>query len=341
MEPAAIVYASEVMLPPSHRSIVLTFISPAFYSGMALTYFVGYFLAWQQEAICMSALGALSFLLVFAIPESPSWLLSKNKIKETTRSLQWLTNDSINVDEELANLKGADVCKLEETHKTKESFFQSTMDTGAWKPLLIIMLFIFCQQFSGYKILVFYTVSFYESFGTEIDSYLSSIIFAVITVFSSLLLAIVINLVNRKTLMMVSGAGVCVLCSITAAHLYFFRNEENRPVFWLPIVCIWINVVFSTFGLNTLTWIMAGELFPRKVRGTMVGLVWAGGFFLMFISVKIYPALASIIQVYGVLTMFSIVAFISIICSIYILPETRGKTLSEIEVLWLPKKNRH
>lgn len=228
MEAASIVYASEVMLSPSHRSIVLTFISPSLYLGMAISYFVGYFLPWRQEAICMSALGAIGFLLVFIIPETPSWLLTRNKIKESTKSLRWLTNDSVNVDEELAKLKGTDVYKMEETSSTKESFFQSVEETGAWKPFFIIVAFIFLQQFSGYKILVFYTVSFYESFGTEIDSYLSSIIFAVITVLTSLLLTIVINLNNRKTLMMVSCAGVCVLCSTAAAHSYYFRNEKNK-----------------------------------------------------------------------------------------------------------------
>lgn len=72
----------------------------------------------------------------------------------------------------------------------------------------------------------------------------------------------------------------------------------------------------------------------------MVGLVWAAAFFLMFISVKIYPTLVSIIQVYGVLTMFAAFAFIAAISSTFMLPETRGKTLREIEELWLPKKNR-
>jgi len=339
MEPAAIVYVTEVMLTPKHRSAMLSLLSPIFYAGVALAYFAAYWLRWRHEAALVSSMAAVGFVAMLVVPETPFWLASNDRAEEAGEALRWLTSDAAYADEELARLrKAAGLGGGGGDTPATASLPRLVLETGAWKPFLLIVAFLFFQQFSGYKVLIFYTVEFYESFGTPVDPYLSAVVFAALVVCTSLALTALLDSFGRRTLMATWAGGVCALGAAAAAHAYAFRGLPRKPLPWLPLACLWLNVVFGTMGLNTLTWIMAGEMFPATVRGPMVSLVWSAAFLLMFASVKIYPASARLLHVHGLLAVFSAVAFAALLCTLVALPETRGKSSQQIESLWLPRR---
>lgn len=337
MEPAVLVYVTEVVLLQSHRSVILTLLSPILYIGVAMSYLVGYLLVWRYEAAFVSLLAALGFLLMFTVPESPTWLVSKGHSKKAHKALRWLTNDSTFIEQELSKLKNdsQQSAKKDDEHNS-DSIMRAIISTGAWKPFLIVLAFLFFQQFSGYKVLIFYAVSIYESFGAPIDSYLSAIVFASLIICSSLMLTAIVDRFQRRTLMAISATGVGLLCAVAAAHGYFFGGFPNKPLLWLPVACIWATVIFA-MGLNTMTWIMATEMFPAKVRASLISALWSASFIVTFASVKSYPSAASLLQVQGVLAVFAGVAFTALLCTFWLLPETRGKSVQEMEQYWLPK----
>lgn len=340
MEPTVLVYVTEVVLSQSHRSIILTLLSPILYIGVAMSYLVGYFLAWRHEAAFMSLLALLGFLLMFTVPESPTWLVSKCCFEEARKTIHWLTSNRAITEQELSKLQtGSQQSAKKLGRHNSDSVIRAVISTGAWKPFLIVLAFLFFQQFSGYKVLIFYAVSFYESFGAPIDSYLSAIIFATLIICSSLILTAIVDCFQRRTLMAMSAAGVGLLCAVAATHVYVFGGYPYKPLLWLPVACVWATVIFA-MGLNTMTWIMATEMFPAKVRAPLISALWSASFFITFASVKSYPSAASLLHVQGILAVFAGVAFAALLCTLWLLPETRGKKVQEIEQMWLPKNRQ-
>ncbi len=332
MDPAVIIYIAETNMP-KYRGIFLSLTGPCILVGILISYILGHYLFWQHAALTLATFSAICFILCFVLPESPVWLVAKDRIKEAVESLKWFHSGTQIADTELEELKNARMLKSEED-ADKVPLLRKVICTKAWKPLGILALFFCVQQFTGNSIIFYYAVNFYESFDLPIDGFTLSIIYITISLIASIICTAIIERYNRKTMTVISSAGVCATCAMAAIYEYFFEKTADKPLFWFPITCMWINIVFSTLGISPLPWLMAGEMFPSQVRGAMSGLLWAISYLFMFVTVKLYPVTAILVNIYGVLWIFAGSALIGILFGLYILPDTRGKTLIEIENFW-------
>lgn len=334
MEAAVLVYIVEITESPKHRAILLSLMSPVTGFGTIISHLLGHFLFWRNAAIVLSFFSAFCCALIFVIPESPVWLLSRNDIRGAEKSLEWLQTGNQNIKDELKEIQKNKISHPKARVK-EASLLKRIHVTKAWKPFLILTSFFVLQQCAGYTIVLYYAVNFYELFDTPIDGFVSSIVFTSLGFLTSVLLTCIIDKFSRKTITVISAAGVGVTCTIAAGYQYLYGNENERPVFWLPLGCMWIDVIFCCLGIKTLPWTMIGELFPREVRDFMSGLQLTVAYLILFMAVKLYPLTVSLIKIHGVLTMFSISGFATVLFAIFILPETRGKTLAEIEKYWV------
>lgn len=335
MDPAVVVYIAETNVP-KFRAILLSLTGPTVLIGILTSYLLGHFLYWRTAATVLSAFSALCFFAIFLIPESPVWLISRDNVKEATESLKWLRNETTAtaVNAELDELLQAKLSKS--PNKANESFMQKIIRTKAWKPFLILTFYFLLQQLCGINIILYYAVNFYDAFGTPIDGFSSSLIYVLLSLFFAIIFTAIVEHAGRKTLTIVSSAGICLTYLLAAVYEYVFENVpvSDKPIFWFPLVCIWLSVGFAMIGVNSLPWLMAGELFPAQVRGVMTGVLWLTVYLYVFICVKLYPLLVSVVKIYGILTIFSASGFIAILFGNFFIPETRGMSLIEIENLW-------
>jgi len=333
MDPAVTVYIAETNTP-EYRATLLSLAGPIILSGTLAAYMLGHFLYWKHVALMLSFFSAACCGCLFLIPESPVWLVSKEDNQAASKSLRWLRDTDEIVNAELQDLNRTRL--METGQKFNElPLSKRIRATRAWKPFLILTTFFFLQQFSGSQIVVSYAVNFYEEFGTHIDGYVLSLIYITLSLCCSLLFATVVDKLNRKTLSVISAGTVCVTSAAAAAYEFAYGGgRRDKPFFWFPLVCMWTGVAFSFLGLCPLPWVMSGELLPSQVRGFMTSVLWMSVYLYTFLAVKMYPLLVSVINISGVLTLFAISSFLAVIFSILVLPETRGKTLIEIEALW-------
>lgn len=272
------------------------------------------------------------------VPESPPYLAKKDKKQESLDSLMWLRRSNAIAQAEFENYS-TDSMDSGEGLSFKEKFLVPT----TIKPFLILMGLFFLQESSGIYIILFYAVNFLKDANLAIDESLASITIGIMRLVISIFAAFLINKFGRKTLCIVSAAGMAASMLITGIYSrYYELNPDETKIFpLLLLICVLLNVFFCMIGMVPVPWIMTGELFPLRVRSIMAGVVMCMAQLFIFTSVKIYPDLQENLNFSGTVFLFFVASVISIFYAKYLLPETKNKRLEDIEEYFKCKKSRN
>lgn len=203
----------------------------------------------------------------------------------------------------------------------------------AYKPLLIMNAFFFFQQFSGIFVIIFYAVTIAKEAGVNFDSYLAAVFIGV----SRLIMTVVTSFASRRygRRVLCNVSGVCMTLSVSGLTLYLTLTHDliltDATYGWWPILALVMYILSSTVGFLTLPWAMIGEVFPVRIRGPASGVTTCMAYAFSFFTLKMYPDMKHGWGNHGLFTFYSAIALAGTICMYVYLPETRGRTLQEIE----------
>ncbi|XP_037946125.1 facilitated trehalose transporter Tret1-like isoform X2 [Teleopsis dalmanni] len=327
------VYAAEISMPKIRGRLILG-TSIAVASGITLIYLLGFFIRhdWQLIALICSGYQIVSLLCVIPMPETPSWLISKGRIAEAKASMNYfrgleksalITNTEVEVEFNiLKNSIQLDV------GGQNPSFFRSLKLPEVYKPLLILITFLAFQQATGVLVIIVYAVQISTEAGVTIDPVLCAVLIGVTRVLSILPMGIILEKLGRRRSGIISAIGMCCCMFLLAAQSWC---EWLNKVPLLPVITLVGFIMLSTLGLYTLPFFMISELFPQQVRGPASGITVAVGLFLSFVCIKTYPFMKEAIGNKYCFVVYGVMAFLATIFVYLFLPETRGRTLLEIE----------
>ncbi|XP_063218942.1 facilitated trehalose transporter Tret1-2 homolog [Bacillus rossius redtenbacheri] len=343
MATASYVYVAEVSLP-QHRG-TLSAAGPIHVSlGVLAVYVLGFVAHWQLVAALCTICSVTSFLAICSVPESAPWLAGRGRVAEASRALRWFRESPAQADAELADLlrtvageknsNSSDVGQSGSALNGAVSYLKPFFKPSAWKPFLILMVFFLFQEGSGIYVFLYYAVSVFQDAGSGLNEFVSSIVVGVLRLVMSVVGTVLIKNFGRKTLAVASGLGMTLAMIAGGFYEYQYSHlpTTERPLLWIPLVCVLVHVCVSMVGFLQLPWIMNGELFPLNIRGVMGGVVAALANLFIFASVKTYPSMTHSLGMDGTLWLFAASSlFGAVFCQIF-LPETRGRTLREIEM---------
>jgi hypothetical protein len=103
---------------------------------------------------------------------------------------------------------------------------------------------------------------------------------------------------------------------------------------WVSTFCLLVYIITSTFGFLTIPFTMLPELFPQRVRGITAGLTVCIAYFFSFIAIKAYPSMLQVMGNELIFAFYGVVSLLGTMFVYFLLPETKGKTLQEIENLF-------
>lgn len=198
-----------------------------------------------------------------------------------------------------------------------------------YKPFLIMITFFFIQQFSGVFTIFVYAAQFSLEAGVTMDAFLSAVIVGVIRCVTTVLIAFASDKYGRRPLVIMSGGGMFISMVGIALGAAFNINETS--FFWLPAVFLYFYVFIGTCGILTLPFAMVAEMYPQKTRTFASGLTMSLAFLMSFANIKTF---SMVFEYFGNVAVFSFYAFVSLVgvfFGIFILPETKGKSLQDIE----------
>lgn len=331
--PAA-VYMAEVSTPKL-RGIFITWNAMSFAFGVLLVYLFGWIMQdnWGTTAKICASFPCIGLLMIWIfMVESPSWLVSKNRLDEAKRNVCKLydTKDcDEKIHEEIETLMTS-AQRLNVDVKEKFSFKEFSRPTF-FKPFLLISTFFFFQQFSGVFVIVFYAIDIVNEVKISVDPYLAICLIASMRVVGSVVVSIMSKKFGRRPLSLVSGAGMTLSMIAIAAYLIFVQENTITSLSWLPLILLIGYFFLSTLGFLTMPFAMAAEVFPSKVRGVATGLTTCIAYICNFVIVKIYPSMMKGMGNYKLFLFFGSVSLLGTVFVALCLPETKGKTLKEIE----------
>jgi len=330
--PAA-VYSAEIA-HPKLRGRLITFTSLAIALGILMIYTLGYFFpnSWREVSLIACIFCVFSLLVVFLIPESPSWLITKHRIAEAENSLKTLRGLSskgteINVELKEEILQLIDQISKRNIMATNDSNWTQLKKPEVYKPLGIMIGFFAFQQFSGIFVVVVYATSFAIEAGVGMDPFLCTVLIGITRVIATLCVGYVLDLVGRKKPSIFSGISM----AICMFGLYLCALYDMTSINWLPVVLIIIYIFTSTLGLLTIPFVMIAEIYPQKIRGLASGLTICAAYIMSFIIIKAYPTMVYVMGTKYVFVFYGLVSVGGIFFVWFFLPETKGKTLQEIE----------
>lgn len=271
---------------------------------------------WMFWAGC--PFSVLFFFLMFFVPESPRWLMKKNKRKQ---SLAILTK-----------INGAEKAETEvqEIEKSFEKAATKTKSTGfstyrLFKILLLGAFIASVSQLCGINMVFNYADEIFRSAGFGLNDMLFNIVItgSVNLVFTFVALG-TIDVVGRKKLMLIGFGGLTILYVIIGILYY------NHYMGWPLLIGIVACVALFAMTIGPGTWVLLSEIFPNEARGLAMSvatlMLWVSSFLMTFF----FPSVNQKIGTDGIFWLFAVVCLISYITLLVSLKETKGKSLEEI-----------
>lgn len=347
-------YTSEIS-PQNSRGLFANFYQLSVIIGICLVYAVG---AIPSVNYIHSAIVALGMIIVYVILaavifQSPRWLLSKANEKAAKRTLIWLRRSG-----ELANQEVKDIMELIR-NAPKLLFKEKLLEfrhKHVYKPLIIAEVAAFIYQFSGSNVVIFYAAVIFQraevDHAREIAFYSIGLVAFVATGLS----AILVDKLGRKVLLIVGSIGIIVSCTGLGAHFFLTRpaicqqatlnlsnvtvsNETSSSMSFcnphLSPLAICSLIIFSfaaSLSWRSLAFVLMSELFPLHLRGILGGINNSTIWMLAAIVTGFYPEFERFARPYTAWWCFAFIAFLGLLFVAIFVPETKGKTLEEIEV---------
>lgn len=266
-------------------------------------------------------------LALFIIPESPRWLVIRNRTDEAKEVLSKLTDTDAEVEQRVAEIE-----KAASFDNPKSNCCEFLNPSPALRRMLVTGIGIhFFQQITGIDATVYYSPTIFQDAGITDNKYLLAATVAVgftKTIFI-LVSIILIDRVGRKPLLYVSAIGM-TLCLFSLS----VTLSLPRYYFKIAIASVCANVAFFSIGIGPVCWVLSSEIFPLRVRaqgmaiGVVVNRLCSGAVAMSFLS------MSRIVTVGGCFFAFGVTSALSIGFIYWFVPETKGKSLEEIDIMF-------
>ncbi|KAM6567299.1 hypothetical protein CsatA_026427 [Cannabis sativa] len=287
----------------------------------------------------MLAVGILPSVFIgfalFVIPESPRWLVMKNRVDEA-RSVLLKTNEiESEVEEKLAEILLAAGSGNADKSQEKAVWCELLRPSPAVRRMLVTGFGIQCfQQITGIDATVYYSPEIFKGAGIEGNSKLLAATVAVgVTKTIFILFAIIfIDKVGRKPLLYISTIGMTTCLFSLGFSLTFLGKGEIGIA--LAILSVCGNVAFFSVGIGPVCWVLTSEIFPLKLRAQASALGAVGNRVSSGIVAMSFLSVSRAISIGGTFFIFSAISALSVVFVHTLVPETNGKSLEQIELLF-------
>ena len=187
------------------------------------------------------------------------------------------------------------------------------------------------QQFCGVNGVIFFAEQIFIMAGAE-NPAMCTIIVGVVQSVATLLSSVLVDRAGRKILLIISGVGM-IVCLVALG--YFFSVQESKAdisnIKWLPLVSVVGFIVVFSLGFGPLPWMMTGELLSPQIKGFASGIAVASNWVSVSVVTFSFQPLLELISSAYTFWMFAIITAIASAFIILVVPETKGKSMQQIQ----------
>jgi len=266
------------------------------------------------------AVPAIAFLiLIFFVPESPRWLIKAGKTEKALPTLRKIGGD-VYANEEVANIKAT-------LNDVSEKFDYKTLLQPKYRNVLIIglVLAVF-QQWCGINTVFNYADEIFTAAGYGVsDTLFNIVITGSVNLVFTLVAMFTVDKWGRKKLMILGSSGLAVTYILLGSAFYF--KLQGIAVLSLVVIAIAIYAM----SLAPIVWVILSEIFPNRIRGAAMALATFGLWIACFVLTYTFPLLNQGLGAAGTFWVYAVICLLGFLFVLLKLPETKGKSLEEIE----------
>jgi len=261
----------------------------------------------------------LFFFLMFLVPESPRWLAKKGNDPKVLTILAKIGGRNY-AEQELQSIKST-----LKSHTVKVNF-RDLFQPGMKKILLIGIVLAAFQQWCGINVIFNYAEEVFAAAGYGVSDILFNI---VVTGSVNLIFTFVaiyaVDKLGRRALMMIGAGGLAGIYAIMGAA--FFFEITGWPLLLLVVMAI----ACYAMSLAPVTWVVLSEIFPNRIRGAAMAVATVSLWLASFLLTYTFPLLNNAFGASGTFWLYGIICLSGLVFIYKKLPETKGRSLEEIE----------
>lgn len=341
-------YISEISVP-QHRGLLVSLYQLAVTIGVVAAYIINdQLLSFAQEGEVFSDLfdkifiaeywrGMLGmgvipslffFIIVLCIPESPRWLITKNKISCAESIFGRIYYSKEDVSAQIAATQ-----EVSQSSNSERSEIKMLFQPGIFKALIIGMAIAILGQFMGVNAVLYYGPEIFKGAGLASDDALFyQVIVGLANMITTVLAMFIIDRIGRKKLIYYGVSGMIISLLLIAA--YFIWGETLNISSYYLLVFFVLYIVCCAGSICAVVWVILSEMYPIKVRAVAMSIasfaLWIG----TFLIGQLTPWLLTNITPQGTFLLFALCCIPYMLIMWKAVPETTGKSLEEIEKYW-------
>ncbi|WP_058304236.1 sugar porter family MFS transporter [Gorillibacterium timonense] len=269
--------------------------------------------------------GVLFLLLLFLVPESPRWLIKQGKPEKALPILLKIHG------EELAR---KEVLDIKQSFKQEEGLGHATLkELFASKHRIILVVGVMMavlQQVTGINAIMYYAPTIFRQAGAGTSGSLTQAIFVgLVNLLFTILSLWLVDKAGRKLLILIGSAFMTV--SLTVIGYAFYSGNTSGP---LVLAAILVYVAAFAVSLGAVVWVILAEIFPNRIRGLATAVCTMALWAMDFVVSQSFPSLISTAGPAVTFWMFAATSLFTFLFTLGVVPETKGKSLEEIEAMW-------
>lgn len=343
-------YISEVSVA-SHRGRMVSLYQLAITIGFLGAYLMNYYLLnlsttftsssslltqilgteeWRGMLAAEALPAIVFFMIIFLIPESPRWLITKGKETSARKTFDLIYRDSTLVNFQISETK-------QMLHSEEKASWKLLFKPGTFRIVLIGAAIAILGQFMGVNAVLYYGPTIFESSGLSSgDSLFYQSLIGVVNMGTTVLALLIIDKVGRKKLVYFGVSGMIV--SLVAIGVYFMKGEAWGISNSFLLVFFLAYMFFTAGSISAVIFVFLSEMYPTKIRGlamSVAGLsLWVG----TYLIGQLTPWMLENLTSAGTFFLFAGMCIPYMLIVWKLMPETAGKSLEDIERFWLKQK---
>jgi SP family arabinose:H+ symporter-like MFS transporter len=324
-------YISEVS-PAASRGRLVSYNQLAIVIGILLAFISNALLVdtgdnnWRWMMAVMALPAILFFICLFFAPESPRWLVQKGQSDKALRILGKVSGAEL-ANDELHAIEAS-------INEEKDSGTFRELFSGNMRPILFIGVFLCVfSQITGINSIMYYAPVIFQSIGKGASSAViqTAVIGGGNLIFTFVALALIDRL-GRKPLL-IGGVSGMIISLTSIAIAFYFKKFEGYLILFLIITYI---ASFAA-SLGPVTWVLVSEIFPNKLRSKAMSVSIVSLWITNFLLILIFPLILNRFGGATAFLLFDFMCVILLVFTIFKVPETKGKSLEELEKILIKK----
>lgn len=325
------------MAPSGIRGRLVSWNQFAIIFGMLVVYFVNYGIAFGESAAWIETMGwrymflteavpaLLFFLLLFAVPETPRYLALNKQDDKAMAVLNRIYHSADHSKKVLADIV--------QTRNLEKNIKKTPLFAFGKTVIIVGIMVSFFQQFIGINVALYYAPRIFEDLGAGADaSMVQTVVMGLVNVIFTLIAIKYVDKIGRKPLLIIGSIGMAIgmggVSMLSAFNVIGISTLIFIVIFTASFMMSWGPIV----------WVVLSEIFPNRIRGAAMAIAVAVQWLANFTITSFYPYM---MEVSGAMT-YGFYGLMCVLSGLFIwkfLPETKGKTLEELEKLWKKKED--